>query len=227
MIRIFSDGPLRKSAATTTLLVEQLSGVRPLPPIPTADLVGCDGYWLEAFGDVVKAAALGAPKWELDREDGSILHIQFRSLKAFRPASPLVAWVQWAPGMPRPEYSVMDTGDEPGEWSGDDWSMAGNGLKFLLGIEDIKARRRPRLEEDLGWRAQMLEIDAYLKKPGTTYETAVRRFGLADLGEFNDDELDAEIEGEDIEGRRHKAAVERLKRHRRRWKKLPDSKKKT
>jgi hypothetical protein len=88
----------------------------------------------------------------------------------------------------------------------------------------ILGNGRPRLEDTDWWPPLMREIDAYLKRPSTSLKSAVDRFDIVNLGDFDDD-MDAEIEGEDAEERRARAALGKLKRWRSRWRKIPESKK--
>lgn len=81
---------------------------------------------------------------------------------------------------------------------------------------------RPSLVTDPGWRAMMREIEGYLAKPGTTRESAVRRFDLTSLVDV-DQELEAEASGDDFEARLCRRALDKLKRHLRLWRSLPES----
>lgn len=72
-----------------------------------------------------------------------------------------------------------------GSWNVGDGEAATEALRWLETFPRPLSGA-PRLEDDPGWRAAMREIDAYLKKPGTSQKTAVDRFWdyLVSLGDL-------------------------------------------
>lgn len=201
----------------------------PLPrvwTVPTEKLKGGKGLNFELFGRLVEPGTEG-PIWTIALKSGRPeINFQPWRIRAYKPGSPLVAQILWTPELNR----VHKNFDWTGDWDGkayDDWQRsAGLAMEFLHDFERNVVSGRTRLEDDPGWRATMLDIEDYLKKPGTSLESAVKRHWDLLVDDLNDDDLDDEAKGIDVEERRRKAALGKLKRWRSRWKKLPESKKK-
>jgi len=205
----------------------------PTEPFPSEYLTRWRGYSLDMHGQpALDPEHPREPVWQFPQNDGPLQHpIELVRLRVQAAGSHLYAELIALPIPGRPIRTGLFGWNEirprrippPGEIE-----KAIHALE-LLGIArewlETRPAHRPRLEHDPGWRAAMREIDAYLKKPSTSLNSAVVSFWDYLVREIDDDDLDAEALGEDIDAKRKRAALAKLKNWRSRWKKLPESKK--
>jgi hypothetical protein len=161
------------------------------------------------------------PYWRIHMGGASEILVRLWCARLWETGSPLQAEAVWSDVR---GYHFYIRDNDP-SWNAYQLARAGAGIKLLRNIRRTLIGGRHRLENKPEWRALIREIEAYLKKPSTSLENAVDRFWDYLVSDLDDDDLDAEAEGEDIEIGRKKAALAKLKRWLARWKKLPESKK--
>jgi hypothetical protein len=125
LIRIYSDGPIRKSEPATRLHVEGHPGGESFP-VPTEELRGGAGFVLGIEGRFTQRPRTGAPTWTLEG-DGPDIILEIEKAVAFRLKAPMFALVSWEPGS-ETRHSIRVTSNQ---WTDADLKAAGKALRFL------------------------------------------------------------------------------------------------
>jgi hypothetical protein len=148
--KVTLDGPITKGSESVTIFTQRAEHVGG-HPLPTSLLLpDWEGYTFELFGCIPDdpSGRENWPGWEIDDD---ILQIWLQL--AYVPGAPVLARIEWHPntGILSSLQIIRD------DWSDDDLSKAGRGLRLLQGLKDRLTRRGRHREYDQANELQLLQ----------------------------------------------------------------------